>query len=85
MCSLQVLTTKRAASWSSAIVAAQWDEVLSAPGEPVNVEIPAEQAAKDIYNAMRKRKQEIYTAARWRLVMFVIRNIPSFIFRKLSF
>jgi len=47
--------------------------------------IPAEQAAKDIYDAMRKRKQEIYTAARWRLVMFIIRNIPSFIFRKLSF
>ena len=47
--------------------------------------IPAEQAAKDIYDAMRKGKQEIYTAARWRLVMFVVRNIPSFIFRKLSF
>ncbi len=47
--------------------------------------IPAEQAAKDIYNAMNKRKQEIYTAARWRWVMLIIRNIPSFIFRKLSF
>ena len=47
--------------------------------------IPAEQAAKDIYVAMHKRKQEIYTAARWRLVMFIIRNIPSFIFRKLTF
>ena len=47
--------------------------------------IPTEQAAKDIYDAMCKRKQEIYTAARWRLVMFIIRNIPSFIFRKLSF
>ena len=47
--------------------------------------IPAEQAAADIYDAMRKRKQEIYTAARWRLVMFIIRNIPSFIFRKLTF
>jgi short-subunit dehydrogenase len=47
--------------------------------------IPAEQAAGDIYKAMQKRKQEIYTAARWRLVMFIIRNIPSFIFRKLTF
>ena len=47
--------------------------------------IPAEQAAKDIFKAMQKRKQEIYTAARWRWVMFIIRNIPSFLFRKLTF
>jgi len=47
--------------------------------------ISPEQAAKDIYNAMRRRKQEIYTPARWRWVMFIIRNIPSFIFRKLTF
>ena len=47
--------------------------------------IPAEQAAEDIYTAMRKRKQEIYTPARWRWVMLIIRNIPSFVFRKLSF
>jgi len=47
--------------------------------------IPAEQAAKDIYNAMRKRKQEIYTSARWRWIMLIVRNIPSFIFRKLTF
>ena len=43
------------------------------------------QAAKDIYKAMLKRKQEIYTPARWRWVMLIIRNIPSFIFRKLTF
>ena len=47
--------------------------------------ISPEQAAKDIYKAMQKRRQEIYTPARWRLVMFVVRNIPSFIFRKLTF
>ncbi|HIE25288.1 MAG TPA: SDR family NAD(P)-dependent oxidoreductase [Anaerolineales bacterium] len=47
--------------------------------------IPPERAAKDIYKAMQKRKQEIYTPARWRWVMLVVRNIPSFIFRKLTF
>ena len=47
--------------------------------------ISPEQAAKDIFDAMHRRKQEIYTPARWRLVMFIIRNIPSFIFRKLAF
>ena len=47
--------------------------------------IPTEQAAQDIWNAIRKGKQEIYTPARWRWVMLIIRNIPSFVFRKLSF
>ena len=46
--------------------------------------IPTEQAAQDIWNAIRKGKQEIYTPARWRWVMLIIRNIPSFVFRKLS-
>ena len=47
--------------------------------------ISAEQAAGDIFTAMRKRKQEVYTSARWRWIMLVVRNIPSFIFRKLTF
>ncbi len=47
--------------------------------------IPAEQAARDIYKAIRDHKQEIYTPARWRWVMLIIRNIPSFIFRKMVF
>jgi short-subunit dehydrogenase len=47
--------------------------------------ISPEQAAKDIYAAMRARKQEIYTPARWGWLMFVIRNLPSFIFRRLKF
>ncbi len=42
------------------------------------------QAAEDIVRAMKKRKQVIYTPARWRWVMFIIRNIPSFIFRRLG-
>ena len=47
--------------------------------------IPAERAAADICKAIRRRKQEIYTAPIWWLVMFVVRNIPSVIFRRLSF
>jgi decaprenylphospho-beta-D-erythro-pentofuranosid-2-ulose 2-reductase len=46
---------------------------------------PTERAAADICKAIRKHKQEIYTAPIWRLVMLVIRNIPSLIFRRLSF
>jgi len=47
--------------------------------------ISAEQAARDIYKAIRDRKQDIYTPARWRWVMLLIRNIPSVIFRKMVF
>ena len=47
--------------------------------------IAPEQAANDIWNAIRKRKQLIYTPARWRWIMLAIGHTPSFIFRKLSF
>ena len=47
--------------------------------------ISAERAAADIYNAIRRHKQVIYTASIWWLVMLVVRNIPSVIFRRLSF
>ena len=46
--------------------------------------ISPEQAAADIWAAIKRRKQSIYIPARWGLMMFVIRNIPSFIFRRLS-
>jgi short-subunit dehydrogenase len=46
--------------------------------------ISPEQAARDIWNAIKGRKQEIYTPAKWALIMLVIRSIPSFIFRRLK-
>jgi short-subunit dehydrogenase len=47
--------------------------------------ISPDQAAADIYRAVRARRQTIFTPARWGLVAFVIRHLPSFIFRRLSF
>jgi len=47
--------------------------------------ITAEQAADDIWKAIRARKQEIYTPWFWRWIMLVIRNIPSILFRRMSF
>jgi short-subunit dehydrogenase len=47
--------------------------------------ISTEQAAADICRAIRKRRQEVYTPARWRLVTLIVRNIPSVIFRRLIF
>ena len=47
--------------------------------------ISPEKAADDIYKAMRKRKQLIYTASIWRWIMLIIQHVPSVIFRRMSF
>jgi short-subunit dehydrogenase len=46
--------------------------------------ITTERAADAIVSAVRRRKAIAYVPARWRAVMLVIRNIPSFVFRKLE-
>ncbi|HUI88373.1 MAG TPA: SDR family NAD(P)-dependent oxidoreductase [Anaerolineales bacterium] len=47
--------------------------------------ITAEQAAEDIWKAIRTRRQEIYTPWFWRWIMLIVRNIPSILFRRMSF
>ncbi len=47
--------------------------------------ITPEKAADDIYRAMRAQKQQIYTPWFWRWIMLVVRNIPSVLFRRMSF
>jgi decaprenylphospho-beta-D-erythro-pentofuranosid-2-ulose 2-reductase len=42
-------------------------------------------AADDILKAMKKRKQQIYTASIWRWIMLAIQHTPSFVFRRLTF
>ena len=58
--------------------------MLKAAQRPFWVVKP-EQAAADIARAIRRRKQSIYTSARWGLIMLIIRHIPSFLFRRLRF
>ncbi len=60
-------------------------ELLQAAGGANFWVITPEQAAGDIWKAIRKRKQVIFTPARWRLVGLVVQHIPSVIFRRLSF
>jgi short-subunit dehydrogenase len=59
-------------------------DMLKASGRPSSLAISPEQAAGDIWHAIRRRKQVIFTPARWRWISLIIRNIPSFIFRRLS-
>jgi short-subunit dehydrogenase len=60
-------------------------EMLSAAQGPTPFAIPVERAVEDIWNAMQRRKQIIYTASIWRWIMLAIQHTPSFIFRRLSF
>jgi short-subunit dehydrogenase len=46
--------------------------------------ITADRAAQLTIAAARNRKAVVYIPGRWRMMMFIIRNIPSLVFRKLS-
>jgi short-subunit dehydrogenase len=60
-------------------------EMLKAAQGATPFTISTEKAVEDIWNAMKKRKQVVYTAPIWRWIMLAIRHTPSFIFRRLSF
>ncbi|MBX3048104.1 MAG: SDR family NAD(P)-dependent oxidoreductase [Anaerolineales bacterium] len=47
--------------------------------------ISPEKAADGIWKALRARQQLVYVPWFWRYIMLVIRLVPSFIFRRLSF
>ncbi|WP_432412271.1 SDR family NAD(P)-dependent oxidoreductase [Rasiella sp. SM2506] len=51
---------------------------------PGPLTISPEKAATLIYKGYKGEKNTIYISGIWRLVMFIIRNIPEFIFKKLS-
>lgn len=59
-------------------------EMFRSTGRSARGAISPDQAAADVWKAIKGRKQTIYTPARWGLIMLVIRHIPSFIFRRLS-
>jgi decaprenylphospho-beta-D-erythro-pentofuranosid-2-ulose 2-reductase len=60
-------------------------EMLKAAQGATPFTIPVEKAVEDIWKAMEKRKQVIYTPSIWRWIMLAIQFTPSFIFRRLSF
>lgn len=60
-------------------------DMLRASAGPKPFTITPERAAEDIYKAICKRKQVIYTHPIWRWIMLAIQHIPSAIFRRLSF
>lgn len=53
-------------------------------GLEVSMAISAEQAAKTILRARDRGRAIVYVPFKWRIIMFVIRSIPSFLFRRMS-
>jgi len=47
--------------------------------------IPVEQAASEILQAARSGVEVVYVPAKWKLIMTVVRAVPSFIFRHMNF
>jgi len=60
-------------------------EMMKAAQGATPFAITPEKAVDDIYKAMRKRRQLIYTASIWRWIMLIIQHVPSVIFRRMSF
>ncbi len=51
---------------------------------PAPLTVSPQTAARMIFRSIRKKKNVKYISGRWALVMLVIRNIPEFIFKKMS-
>ncbi len=47
--------------------------------------VSPQEAAAEMVEAIEKKRQIVYVPARWAMVGMVVRHIPSFIFRRLSF
>jgi short-subunit dehydrogenase len=47
--------------------------------------ISPEEAASEMVEAIHKNRQIVYVPARWSMVGMIVRHIPSFVFRRLSF
>ena len=43
-----------------------------------------EKVGKDIYNAIKNKKDILYTPSYWRIIMTIIKLIPEGIFKKLK-
>jgi short-subunit dehydrogenase len=51
---------------------------------PARLTSTPEQVANDIWRAVKKKKDVVYTKWMWRWIMFVIKAIPEFIFKRMN-
>lgn len=58
--------------------------MIEAMSTPAALTAQPRQVASQIYRAIRKKKNVIYTLPLWRWIMLIIRNIPEGIFKRLK-
>lgn len=54
-----------------------------AKGEGIFWAAPADKAAKQIYDAIKRKKSSVYITRRWVLVAWIIKMLPAFIYERL--
>jgi short-subunit dehydrogenase len=59
-------------------------DLLPSTDKPFPVASP-EKVANDIWQAIKRRRQVIYTPWWWRYIMLIVQHIPSVVFRRMSF
>jgi short-subunit dehydrogenase len=59
-------------------------KMLEGQAAPKLLTISPENAAKDIWQAARRKSNICYTAWYWRWIMLIIRNIPEGVFKKMN-
>ena len=57
-------------------------DTAMAKGEGLFWVMPLEKAAKQIYNALKTHKSEVYITKRWGLVAFILKIMPGFLYSK---
>ncbi len=51
---------------------------------PPSMTAQPDEVANDIYKAYKKKTNVVYSRPKWALIMFIIRHIPEFIFKKMD-
>ncbi len=54
-------------------------DTVMAQGDGIFWKAPVEKAAKQIYNALEKRRKIVYVTKRWRLIAWLLRILPGFL------
>jgi short-subunit dehydrogenase len=54
-----------------------------AKGEGLFWVAPVEKASKQIYQAIRKKSKIVYITKRWRIIAYILRRIPSFLYERM--
>lgn len=58
-------------------------DTAMALGDGIFWMVPLDKAAKQIYNAIKKKKRVVYVSKRWRLIAWVLKIVPAWVLKKM--